>query len=128
MSEKNVHPTKSYTIGFIVALVLTNVAFIIVQSNAFEGWLLIAALAGLAIIQLWVQLHFFLHLGRESKPRWNLLMFVFAALVVIILVFGSLWIMNNLSYHGMPATSTDAEVMQEEGIYKNRQQKGVTNE
>ena len=128
MSVKKQNLTKSYTLGFIVALILTNAAFVIVQSNSIDGWMLVAALAGLAIIQLWVQLHFFLHLGRESKPRWNLLMFLFAVIVVVILVFGSLWIMNNLGYHGMPATSSDAEIMQEEGIYKESQQEGVINE
>jgi cytochrome o ubiquinol oxidase operon protein cyoD len=42
---------------------------------------------------------FFLHLGRESKPRWNLNALLFAVLVVVIIVFGSLWIMHNLNYH-----------------------------
>lgn len=128
MSLKKLNPTKSYTLGFILALILTNAAFIAVQSNIVSGWVVLTILVGLAIVQLWVQLHFFLHLGQESKPRWNLLMFSFAATVVVILVFGSLWIMNNLGYHNMPATSSDEEIMQEEGIYKNRPQGNDVNE
>lgn len=120
MNVQKSRPIKSYTLGFLIALVLTNAAFIIVQNDIISGLALVAALALLAITQLWVQLHFFLHLGKESKPRWNIMMFLFAVIVVVILVFGSLWIMNNLGYHGMPATSSDAEIMQEEGIYKNR--------
>ena len=128
MSTDKTSRTKAYTVGFIVALLLTNAAFIIVQSNALVGTALIVALAGLAILQLWAQLHFFLHLGQESKPRWNLIMFLFAVIVVVILVFGSLWIMNNLGYHNMPATSSDTEIMQKEGIFKERQQGEKTNE
>jgi hypothetical protein len=56
------------------------------------------------------------------------MMFLFAVLVVGILVFGSLWIMNNLGYHNMPATSSDAEIMQEEGIFMNSEREEAENE
>jgi heme/copper-type cytochrome/quinol oxidase subunit 4 len=46
----------------------------------------------------------FLHLGNEAKPRLKLLVFGFMALVVMILVFGSLWIMYSLNYR-MPTQS-----------------------
>jgi cytochrome o ubiquinol oxidase operon protein cyoD len=48
-----------------------------------------------------VQLHYFFHLGQESKPRWNLLMFLFMALVLVVVVFGSLWIMYSLEHYDM---------------------------
>lgn len=118
MSTKTHNASRSYIIGFILALILTNIAFIVVSTKTFTGWALVSILAVLAILQLWVQLRFFLHLGRESDSRWNLLMFLFAALVVCILVFGSLWIMKNLSYHGMPASDTEKEIMEEERIYR----------
>jgi cytochrome o ubiquinol oxidase operon protein cyoD len=57
------------------------------------------ALLFLALTQLFVQLLFFLHLDRESKPFWNLQVAILAAGVVLILVIGSIWIMNNLNYH-----------------------------
>ena len=65
---------------------------------------MITAIIFLAVVQLVVQLVFFLHLGRERQPRWNLLAFAFMAIVLLILVLGSLWIMNNLNYH---MTQTD---------------------
>jgi len=41
---------------------------------------------------------------------------LFAGLVVLIVVVGSLWIMNNLNYHMSPA-ATDAAIMKDEGIH-----------
>ena len=45
----------------------------------------------------------YLHLGLESKPRWNLMMFLFMVLLIFVLVGGSMWIMYNLNYNVMPS-------------------------
>jgi cytochrome o ubiquinol oxidase subunit IV len=111
---------RSYSTGFILSLILTFAAYILVVENVFSGWVLFSALVGLAISQLLVQLIFFLHLGSESKPRWNLLVFLFMLLVLIILVFGSLWIMNNLNYHNMSPSDTNKYVEDEELIKQTR--------
>jgi cytochrome o ubiquinol oxidase operon protein cyoD len=89
---------KSYTIGFILSVLLTLVAYIIAAKQAVSGWSLIYVLLALAIVQLFVQLVFFLHLNGQSKSRWNLVVLTFAAMVVLIVVGGSLWIMKNLNY------------------------------
>jgi cytochrome o ubiquinol oxidase operon protein cyoD len=60
---------------------------------------LIYILLGIAVLQLIVQLVFFLHIGRGS--RWKGITFAFAALIVIIVVVGTIWIMNNLDYNMM---------------------------
>lgn len=114
--EINHSSGRSYGTGFIIAILLTNAAFLLVVSKALTGWGLAAALSALAVAQLWVQLRFFLHLGREDKPKWNLLMFLFAVMVVVILVFGSLWIMKNLNYHSMTPQDTDKSIIEDEGI------------
>ncbi len=56
----------------------------------------------LALFQATVQLHYFLHLGDESKPQWNLFTFLFMLVLAFILVAGSLWIMYNLMERTMP--------------------------
>jgi cytochrome o ubiquinol oxidase subunit IV len=95
---------KTYVNGFISSVVLTITAYLVITHRLFGStdWL-IAAVIALALIQFMVQLLFFLHLGREAKPRWKLLVFGFMILVVSILVFGSLWIMSNLNYRMTPA-------------------------
>lgn len=92
----------SYTIGFILSVALTLAAYVIVVDKVLEGRQLTMTIIGLAIAQLFVQLMFFLHLGSEKSPRWNQMVFWFAAGVVFIVVIGSIWIMDNLDYHMMP--------------------------
>jgi len=92
----------SYIVGFVTSIVLTVEAYLLVAHHLIEGKSLAAAVAGLAITQFLVQLFFFLHLGRETKPRWKLLVFGMMLVVVMIFVFGSLWIMSNLNYHMTP--------------------------
>jgi cytochrome o ubiquinol oxidase operon protein cyoD len=96
---------SSYIAGFVLSLMLTLTAYMLVfrHVNTFHSLIshktLMIMLVGLALTQLLVQLVFFLHLDRESKPRWNMTVLLFAVTVVVIIVFGSLWIMNNLNYH-----------------------------
>jgi cytochrome o ubiquinol oxidase operon protein cyoD len=117
-------PTLSaYLAGFICSLILTLVAYSLVARHVNSGGhvyninLLTIAIAGLAITQLLVQLVFFLHLSRESKPRWNFTVLLFAGLVVFIVVAGSLWIMQNLGYHHPDNNpeATDKYIIQDEG-------------
>lgn len=109
MEQSNQSRVLSYVIGFVSSIILTLVAYILVVNHVMSGAGLVAVIVGLAIIQLFVQLFFFLHLGEESKPRWNLMALLFAAMVVIIVVFGSLWIMNNLNYNMMPDMNKDIQ-------------------
>ncbi len=93
-------------IGFASSIVLTLLAFGLVKLYLDHNLdvsrnALIAGIIGLAFVQFFIQAFCFLHLGRETKPRWRLLVFGFMVGVVAILVIGSLWIMANLNYHMM---------------------------
>ncbi|MDN5274645.1 MAG: cytochrome o ubiquinol oxidase subunit [Candidatus Saccharibacteria bacterium] len=91
----------SYVIGFVLAVTLTLLAYVIVVNHLATGFTLLATLLGLAAVQLLVQLVFFLHLGRDKNSRWNVASFYFMLLVLVIFVGGSLWIMSNLNYNMM---------------------------
>ncbi|HSW98436.1 MAG TPA: cytochrome o ubiquinol oxidase subunit IV [Candidatus Saccharimonadales bacterium] len=93
---------KSYTVGFGLSVLVTLGAYLAVTQHVLGRTGLIAVIFALAVVQLVVQLLFFLHLGREGKPRLNLMSFLFMLLVLVIVVAGSLWIMNNLNYHMTP--------------------------
>ncbi len=94
---------RSYVTGFILSLGLTLAAYFIVVNHSFSMSAIIAWIVALALAQFLVQMLFFLHLGREKKPRWKLYVALYMVMVVTILVLGSLWIMSNLNYRMTPA-------------------------
>jgi len=99
LSEGNL---KSYITGFLLSIALTLSAYFMVVRRSFTADRIIAVIVALALIQFLVQMFFFLHLGKETKPRWKLFVVVFMIMIVLILVFGSIWIMNNLNYRMSP--------------------------
>jgi cytochrome o ubiquinol oxidase operon protein cyoD len=103
---------RSYTVGFILSIGVTAMAYLVVVHHIFSSNGTVVAILALAILQLVVQLVFFLHLTRESNPRWNLLTLSFMMIVVVILVLGSVWIMKNLNYN----TMTSQQIIQSEAI------------
>lgn len=109
---------KSYLTGFLLSMILTLAAYLLVINQVISGWVLVATIIVLGVVQLVVQLLFFLHLSQESKPRWNLLVLAFAVLVVLIVVVGSLWIMSNLNYHQMSPQELNSTILHDEGIKK----------
>lgn len=92
---------KSYIVGFILSIVLTIIPYLIVVDHMLIGNALLLTVVGLAVLQLLVQLVFFLHLSTASEQRWNLMTFMFTVLILAILVVGTLWIMWNLNYNMM---------------------------
>jgi cytochrome o ubiquinol oxidase operon protein cyoD len=91
---------KSYIIGFLLAIALTVVPFGLVMSHASIGTPLIIAVFALA--QIGVHVVYFLHVDRSEEQRWNLTALLFTAIVVCIILGGSIWIMHNLYVNMMP--------------------------
>lgn len=91
-------------VGFVLALCLTLLAYFTVVNRWFENNLTMVVIFSLALIQLAVQLVFFLHFGKESRPRWNYTAFWFMMIFLVIIVAGSIWIMANLNYNMMQMT------------------------
>lgn len=87
---------KSYAKGFILSIILTLISFYLVSSGALPKPDLYVVVGVLALIQLFVQVVFFLHLSTHSKASWNLLSFIFTLVMVLIFVVGTIWIMYNL--------------------------------
>jgi cytochrome o ubiquinol oxidase operon protein cyoD len=117
---------RAYITGFVLSLILTLTAWLIVRRHFGSGGLyltdkvVLITILVLALIQLGVQLAFFLHLFSESKPRWNLTVLSFALIVLLILVLGSLWIMYSLDYrharNKLPPAELDKSIIEDEGI------------
>jgi len=87
---------RGYLTGFLLALALTLIPFFMVMRGGFATTTLVVAIFAAAIVQILVHLRYFLHLHFSYKQRWDIFTFVFTAVVVCILVGGSVWIMHSL--------------------------------
>ena len=87
---------KSYVTGFVLSIILTAIPFGLVMfpslSKATTLWVILI----FAVIQVLVHLVYFLHLDRSQAQRNNVMAFAFAALVIVLLVGLSLWIMFSI--------------------------------
>lgn len=92
-TEDNHGSIKSYTIGFLLSLVLTVIPILIVKQQWLEGTSNTIVLMIAAVLQLAVQLLFFMHLREEKKPRYNLISLIFGLVILLLIVAGSMWIM-----------------------------------
>ena len=121
MSNKNSHDYAVYIAGYLICFLLTIAAYTMVQKHALSGKTLMYAIGIFAVVQFFIQMRLFLHLGQEAKPRYQLIAFNFMVLVVLVVVFGSIWIMQNLDYHHDDTMkSSDTYIIKDEGIETQR--------
>jgi cytochrome o ubiquinol oxidase operon protein cyoD len=93
-----------YTIGLLLAVILTATSFWVVNTSLLWGPGVHLGLAVLAIAQMGVHLVFFLHISTGPDSSNNVLAVAFGVLIVFLVVAGSLWIMSDLNTSMMPAT------------------------
>ncbi|MFD2115878.1 cytochrome o ubiquinol oxidase subunit IV [Paenibacillus yanchengensis] len=86
---------KSYTVGFVLSIVLTIIPIMIVWNGWLEGMTNVIVLMIFAVIQMGIQLIFFMHLREEKGPRYNLISLVLGLVIIVIIVAGSIFIMMN---------------------------------
>ncbi|CAN5404824.1 hypothetical protein BH10PAT3_BH10PAT3_8650 [soil metagenome] len=107
--------TKSYITGYLLSLFFTVIPYYFVVNKTFTGYSLLAAILGIAVLQMSIQIFFFLHLGRGPKPLYNVVFFVSTVGIILVVVLGSIFIMNNLHYSMTPSEVT-TKLAQDEGI------------
>lgn len=92
---------KPPILGFVLSLILTVAIYLIATKEHLKEPMLTGVIFGLGAVQVLIQLFFSFHLGLESKPHWSSITFLFMLLITLVIVGGSIWIMNNLNYHMM---------------------------
>ncbi|MCZ2328038.1 cytochrome o ubiquinol oxidase subunit IV [Bartonella sp. F02] len=105
-SHNKVHDpsTVSYLIGFVLAVFLTLGSFLPVMYGILDSWAIstkVIYLIGMALIQITVQIVFFLHLNSGPDAKWNLGTLYFAAACVFIIIGGTWWAISHLNYNMM---------------------------
>lgn len=101
----------AYIVGFLLSIGLTLLAYFLVMGDLITKQYTLVLIFTLAVVQMFVQLVFFLHLGREGQSKWRFVTLGFGVLVVIIVGIGSLWIMDHLNYNMMHSPQKMEEYM-----------------
>jgi cytochrome o ubiquinol oxidase subunit IV len=92
---------KPYLVGFVLALVLTAIPFGLVAARTLRPIQMFVVIGAAAITQVIVHLRYFLHLDLKPSSQNKLIALCFAAVVLLILFGGALWIMFHLNYRMM---------------------------
>jgi len=87
---------RSYVWGIGLALLLTLVPFALVQWSVMTRTALFITIGAFALVQMIVHFRFFLHISFSQK-REDLQLILFTALVLFIMVAGTIWIMASLA-------------------------------
>lgn len=83
----------SYAIGYALALALTGIAFATVYFHWLGPAHAFALVLALAAVQVLVHLRCFLHISFERTAREDLQLVLFSALVILVMVGGTLIIL-----------------------------------
>lgn len=86
---------RDYVVGVSLALLLSGAAFALVAWAAWPAATVLAVIAGLAVLQVVVHFRFFLHIDLRKSHRDDLQLILFTALIIGLMVAGSLWIIFN---------------------------------
>jgi cytochrome o ubiquinol oxidase operon protein cyoD len=107
-SFDDVHGSRrTYWLGFLLSVVLTAGPFWLVMTHAIADSHVVAALIIVAaFVQILVHTFCFLHLNPRAEGGWTLMAYAFTAVVVVICIGGSLWIMHHLAQNMMPGMGT----------------------
>lgn len=89
---------KSYATGFLLSITLTLIPFVLVMTGTLSQSVIIFCIFAAAIVQILVQLRYFLHLDSSSAKYWNIMSLLFTFFIVFLFVGGSIWIMHSLHY------------------------------
>lgn len=116
-SDNEKGTTLSYIIGFALSLVFTIIPYYLVVNNSATDSVLLATILGFAVLQMFIQIFFFLHLGRGPKPLYNVVFFFATVAAIFVIVAGSIFIMNNL-YQNMSPADVTKKLAEKEGIYQ----------
>jgi cytochrome o ubiquinol oxidase operon protein cyoD len=94
--------TLIYVIGLALAVLLTCVSFFVAGTTLVWRPSIPVALCVLAVAQMGVHLVFFLHITSGPDNTNNIMALAFGVLIVLLVISGSLWIMEHMNHNMMP--------------------------
>ena len=102
---------RDYVTGFVLSVILTAVPFWLVMNGVIANSNVAAMVVlAFAAVQIVVHMVFFLHMNPRSEGGWNMLALIFTAVLVVIVLSGSLWVMHHLNTNMMPMSPHEARI------------------
>ena len=102
---------RDYVTGFVLSVILTAIPFWLVMNGVIASSNMTAlVILGFAAVQIVVHMVFFLHMNPRSEGGWNMLALIFTAVLVVIVLSGSLWVMHHLNTNMMPMSPHEARI------------------
>jgi cytochrome o ubiquinol oxidase operon protein cyoD len=101
---------KDYTIGFVLAVILTAIPFWLVMAKVLPPGTTGFVIVGFAAVQVIVHMIYFLHMNSKSEGGWNMMALILTIVLLGIVLSGSLWVMHHMNVNMMPAMGADAEM------------------
>jgi cytochrome o ubiquinol oxidase operon protein cyoD len=98
---------KDYTIGFILAVVLTAIPFWLVMTHQLEPGVTKYVILAFAAVQVVVHMIYFLHMNTKSEGGWNMMALILTIILLVIVMTGSIWVMMHMNANMMPHMSND---------------------
>ena len=105
MSADTAHgSTRTYMIGFALSVVLTVIPFALVMGDMLTSKsLTVTIIFILGATQMLVHLFYFLHVSLGAEQGWQAMSMIFAVILLVIIMVGSVWVMTHLEENMMPA-------------------------
>jgi len=95
---------RSYLIGFALSVVLTLIPFWMVLGDVADNALVtLGVIFALGAVQIVVHVHYFLHVNLKVDEGWQVMSLLFTAILLVIILAGSIWVMGHLRDNMMPA-------------------------
>jgi cytochrome o ubiquinol oxidase operon protein cyoD len=93
-------------VGSVLSVLLTAIPFWLVMTGALHSPQVTAlTIFAFAIVQIIVHVVCFLHVNPRSEGGWTLLASLFTAIIVVITIIGSIWVMYHLNTNMMPMSA-----------------------
>jgi len=84
---------RRYLLGAASTLLLTLAAFAVVAFGSLGRGTALIAVSALALGQIAAHFHFFLHIDLWKSHRDDLMLILFTALIILLMVGGTTWIL-----------------------------------
>lgn len=94
---------KRFITGSVLSVLLTAIPFWLVMSGGLHsGSATALTIFAFAMVQIVVHVVYFLHVDPKSEGGWTLMATIFTAIIVVLTIVGSIWVMYHLDVNMMP--------------------------